>query len=69
MGGALVRFTSPARTVADCFKHRNTVGLDVALEALRDYRKQKAGTLDELMVASKVSRVQRVITPYVEALI
>jgi predicted transcriptional regulator of viral defense system len=68
MSGVTVRITTPARTVADCFKHRNTVGLDVAIEALRDYRKHRSGTLDELVEAAKISRVQRVIAPYVEAI-
>jgi predicted transcriptional regulator of viral defense system len=68
LDGVPVRITTAARTVADCFKHRSTVGLDVAIEALRDYRRQHAGTMDELMNAAKVSRVHRVIQPYVEAM-
>jgi predicted transcriptional regulator of viral defense system len=66
--GVRVRMTTPARTVADCFKHRSTVGLDVAIEALRDYRRKGAGTIDELMEAAKVCRVHRVMRPYLEAL-
>lgn len=66
--GVPVRMTTPARTVADCFKHRSTVGLDVAIEALRDYRRQRAGTIDELMAAARACRVNRVMLPYVEAL-
>jgi predicted transcriptional regulator of viral defense system len=68
LGGVAVRLTTPARTVADCFKHRSIVGLDVALEALRHYRRSRAGTLDELMEAAKVSRVHRILQPYIEAL-
>lgn len=67
IGGSRIRITSPPRTVADCFKHRNTVGLDVAIEALRDYRRQRVGTLDQLMAAATLCRVQRVMRPYVEA--
>jgi predicted transcriptional regulator of viral defense system len=68
VGGGTIRITSPPRTVADCFKHRNTVGIDVAIEALRDYRRQKVGSLDQLMAAAAVCRMQRVIQPYVEAI-
>jgi predicted transcriptional regulator of viral defense system len=63
-----IRATSPARTVADCFKYRNKIGLDVALESLRDYRRKKNGSLDELHRMTKVCRVDRVIQPYLEAM-
>jgi hypothetical protein len=63
-----VRITTPARTVADCFKYRNKVGLDVALEALRDYRRTRAGSLDELHHAAAVCRVDRLIRMYLEAM-
>ena len=63
-----VRVFGPAKTVADCFKYRNKIGLEVALEALRDcYRQQKA-TMDELFRAAKVCRVARVMQPYLESL-
>jgi predicted transcriptional regulator of viral defense system len=66
--GVTVRITTPAKTVADCFKYRNKIGLDVALEALRDcYREQKA-SLDEIWQAAKVCRVANVIRPYMESL-
>jgi len=66
--GVAVRVFSPAKTVADCFKYRNKIGLEVALEALRDcYRRRKA-TMDELFMAAKVCRVARVIQPYLESL-
>jgi predicted transcriptional regulator of viral defense system len=64
-----VKIYSPAKTVADCFKFRNKVGLDVALEALREtWRNQKA-TMDELWEAAKVCRVANVMRPYLEAVI
>jgi hypothetical protein len=50
------------------FKYRNKVGLDVALEALRDYRRKRAGTMDELWLAARIDRVTRVLRPYAEAL-
>ncbi len=67
IAGERIRVTSAAKTVADCFKHRNKIGLDVALEALRDYRK-KRGSMDELWKAAEVDRVARVMRPYIEAL-
>ena len=66
VGGTTVRVYEPAKTVADCFKFRSKVGLDVALEALRDYRKQR-GSMDALWRAATVCRVARVIKPYIES--
>jgi predicted transcriptional regulator of viral defense system len=66
--GVTVRVTSPASTVADCFRYRNKIGVDVAVEALRDYRRTRKGTVDELWEAAKVRRVRTVIRPYLEAL-
>ena len=66
--GIELRVTSPAKTVADCFKYRNKVGLDVALEALREGRRDRRFTLDELWRAAEICRVERVIRPYLEAL-
>jgi hypothetical protein len=58
----------PAKTVADCFKYRNKIGLDVALEALRDCYRERKATLDEIWPAAKVCRVANVIRPYMESL-
>jgi predicted transcriptional regulator of viral defense system len=68
LGSIPVRITTPARTVADCFKYRSKIGLDVALEALRDYRRKRAGSLDELHHAAITCRVDRVIRTYLEAM-
>ena len=57
-----------AKTVADCFKHRNKIGLDVALEALRDARSQKKTSADELWHFAKICRVANVMRPYLEAI-
>jgi len=57
-----------AKTVADCFKHRNKIGLDVALEALRDARSQKKASADELWHFAKICRVANVMRPYLEAI-
>lgn len=63
-----VRIYSPAKTVADCFKARNKIGLDVAIEALRDYWRKRKGTMDELLRFAKICRVARVMQPYLESL-
>ena len=67
--GGTVRVYSVAKTVADCFKFRNRVGLDVAIEALRDGWRQRRFTLDELDRMARTCRVQAVMRPYVEALV
>lgn len=64
--GIRVRVYGPAKTVADCFKFRNKIGLDVAVEALRDYRR-KRGNMDDLWRYARICRVSRVMQPYLEA--
>ncbi len=64
-----VKVYSPAKTVADCFKFRNKIGLDVALEALRDCWKQRRATMDELDQAARVCRVANVMRPYLESVV
>lgn len=66
--GVTVRVTSPARTVVDCFKFRNKIGVDVAVEALRDYRRLRKGTADELWRLADQLRMTRVIRPYWDAM-
>ncbi len=65
--GATVRVTSVAKTVADCFKFRNKIGLDVALEALREARRAKKASADELWRYARINRVTNVMRPYLEA--
>jgi len=67
--GGMVRVYSVAKTVADGFKFRNHIGLDVAIEALREGWQQRRFTLEELDAMARVCRVQAVIRPYVEALV
>lgn len=67
--GRPVRVYSIARTVADCFRFRNTVGLDVALEALSDAWRGRRLDLDELNRVAKRLRVQRVMHPYLQAIV
>jgi len=66
--GATLRVTCAARTVVDCFKYRNKVGLDVALEALRDCRKQRKATVDELCRIAQTRRMLNIMRPYLESL-
>src|SRR5438105_12332650 len=66
--GVSVRIFSPAKPVADCFRYRNKIGLDVALEALRECRRKRRATSDELWQAAKVCRVANVMRPYLESL-
>ena len=66
--GIAVCITSPARTVADCFKFRNKIGLDVAIEALRDVRRSRKCSVDALLRQARLCRVSKVMQPYLEAL-
>ncbi len=67
--GVPYRITSPARTVVDCFRYRNKIGLDIALEALGDALRTRAVTVDEVVRASEVCRAQTVMRSYLEALL
>ena len=68
MGSKQVRVTTVAKTVADCFKFRNLVGLDVAIEALRDALRARATSVDELWKYARICRVSKIMRPYLEAL-
>ena len=68
MLGVPVSITSPARTVVDCFRYRNKVGIDVAMEALRDAVRTRKTTVAEIWRAADVCRIRTVIGPYLEAL-
>jgi predicted transcriptional regulator of viral defense system len=67
--GIPVNIYSPEKTIADCFKYRNKIGLDVVLEALKLYRSRKRFKVDELMHYAQLCRVEKVMRPYVEALL
>lgn len=64
-----IRVYGPEKTVADCFKYRNKIGLETALEALKLYRRRKKATIDELLHYAAVCRVERIMQPYLEALL
>ncbi len=63
-----LRVYGVAKTVADCFKHRNKIGLNVAIEALRDALAQKKTTANDLWRFAKICRVANVMRPYLETL-
>ena len=68
MLGVPVLITSPARTVVDCFRYRNKIGIDVALEALQAAVTTGKASIDEIQRTAEVCRIQTVIRPYMEAL-
>ena len=65
--GVQVKIYNPAKTVADCFKYRNKIGLDVAIEALREALHDRKCSMDDLWKYSKICRVTKIIRPYMEA--
>jgi predicted transcriptional regulator of viral defense system len=67
--GVEVRIFTAAKTVADCFKYRSKIGLDVAIEALKDTLKRRKATVDEIERYAKICRVSRIIRPYLEAVV
>lgn len=69
MDGARVRVYSPEKTLADCFKYRNKLGIDVCVEALNLYRRRGRMKVDQLEQYARVCRVERVMRPYLEAVL
>ena len=67
--GVQVRIYNPAKTVTDCFKYRNKIGLDVALEALREVLRDRKCSIDELWKYAKICRVTNIVRPYIEAIV
>ena len=67
--GVQVKIYNPAKTVADCFKYRNKIGLDVALEALREGLHSRRCSADDLWKYAKICRVTNVMRPYMEAIL
>ncbi len=67
--GVPARITSPARTVVDCFRYRNKIGIDVALEALKESLRMRRATVDAIIRAAEVCRAYSVISPYLQAVV
>ena len=65
--GIPMKVYNPEKTLADCFKYRNKIGLDVVLEALKFYRQSKRFKSDELMHFARICRVEKIMRPYLEA--
>jgi predicted transcriptional regulator of viral defense system len=64
-----VKIFGPAKTVADCFHYRKKIGVDVAIEALKDCLRQRKATVDDLWRYAKVCRVANVMRPYMESVV
>jgi predicted transcriptional regulator of viral defense system len=62
-----IRIYVPEKTLADCFKYRNKIGLDVALEALKLYRERRSLKVDDIMRYARICRTEKIIRPYLEA--
>ncbi len=68
LGGTEISVTTPARTVADCFKHRNKLGIDVCVEALRETLMGRKATIGEIASMARMLRVGKIVQPYLEAI-
>jgi len=66
--GGILRVYTPAKTVADCFKFRHKIGMDIAIEALKECHRMKKASMDELWASAKICRVANVMRPYLESL-
>jgi hypothetical protein len=66
--GVVIRVYSAAKTVADCFKYRNKIGIDVAVEALRDFTRKHRGGGNDLARFARICRVTHVMQPYLDAI-
>jgi len=69
LSGETVPVTTPARTVADCFKHRNKLGIDVCVEALRETLRERKASIAEIGEMGRFVRVSKIMQPYLEAMI
>ena len=69
LDGVSVRIYSPEKTLADCFKFRNQVGLDTVMEAVRFYRERRSIKVNDLMRYAGICRVKKIIRPYLEAIL
>ena len=69
LDGVGVRIYSPEKTLADCFKFRNRIGLDTVIEAIRFYRERRNIKVDDLLHYATVCRVNRIMHPYLEAIL
>jgi predicted transcriptional regulator of viral defense system len=66
--GVTVKVFNAAKTVADCFRFRNRIGIDIAVEALKDYWRSSKGTLEELRYYAEICKVRNIMKPYIQML-
>ena len=69
LDGVNVRIYNPEKTLADCFKFRNKIGLDTAVEAIRFYRERMPLKVNDLIDYASICRVKKIIRPYLEAIL
>jgi predicted transcriptional regulator of viral defense system len=69
LNGVIVRIYSLEKTLADCFKFRNKIGMDVFLEALKMYRARRKFKLDDLLTYARICRVEKQMKPYLETIL
>ena len=67
--GINIKIYSPEKTLVDCFKYRNKIGMDIVLEAIKFYRARKQFDAKKILKYAKICRVERAITPYLETII
>jgi predicted transcriptional regulator of viral defense system len=67
--GIKIRIYSKEKTISDCFKYREVIGKDIALEALKDYMSQASPNVHQLMEYARINRVEKIIKPYIESLL
>lgn len=68
LGGNEIKVYCPAKTVVDCFKYRNKIGLEVAIEALRESLRAKKATIPEIIKFAEICRMKNVMMPYLEVI-
>lgn len=69
LDGVTIRIYSPEKTLADCFKFRNQVGMETVIEALKFYRSRRQFKVNELLEFARICRVEKIMTPYLEAVV
>lgn len=67
--GVSVRIYNPEKTIADCFKFRNKIGFDIAMEGLRRWKEQRKASVEKLLEQARIDRVEKIMRPYIEALL
>ncbi len=69
LDGKKIKIYSPEKTITDCFKFRAKIGTDITIEALKDYMKNYRPKIDQMMEYAKINRVEKLMRPYLEALV